>query len=71
MVAHHVFCEGLDVLIAGFSQRLLGRRNIDHTGGICDMGDLRISGLCALRKRSAAQEAYRGHRRAQSNEPLI
>jgi hypothetical protein len=32
MVAHHVFGERLDFLVAGFGQRLLGRRDVDDTG---------------------------------------
>src|SRR5579859_128234 len=34
VVAHHVFRECLDVLVAGFGQCLLGGRDIDRTGGV-------------------------------------
>ena len=34
--------EGLDVLVAGFLQRLLRRGDVDHAGGVGDMRDLRI-----------------------------
>jgi len=33
-IAHHVFREGLDVLVAGFTQRLLRRGDIDDAGGV-------------------------------------
>src|SRR6185437_11565136 len=68
MVAHHVFGKGLDFLVAGFLQGLFRRRDVDHTGGVGDMRNLRIGRFGALCEGGAAQQANRGDRRAQSNE---
>jgi hypothetical protein len=68
VVAHHIFREGLDLLVAGFGDRLLGGVDVDDARGVGDMRDLRVGGLCALRQRGAAEKAQCGDRRAQSNE---
>src|SRR5690242_4835317 len=41
VVAHHVLREGLHLLVAGLGERLLGGVDVDHAGGVGDMGDLR------------------------------
>jgi len=67
MVPRHVFRERLDVLVAGFGDRLLGGGDVDGSRGVGDMRNLRI-GEFSLRERRAAHERDGGDRRTQSNE---
>jgi hypothetical protein len=45
MVPNHPLSEGADIFILAFVESLLARLDVEHTGSIRDMGDLRVGWL--------------------------
>ena len=45
MVADHLLCEGAHIFVLGFVERLLARVDVDESGSVGDMSDLRVGRL--------------------------